>query len=302
MRILRATLMLLVLLAMGWYLYAHGEEFLLLREFDIRYLFPMLCVPLVGLVLNGLIMRLLVFSFGVQLTFLEWYGLTALHAFGNYLPIPQAGSLARGLYLKKRHRLDYSSFSATVLVTYVQFLVSAGMLGLLTAALMGVWGQGVPLSLWLLFAALTATAVILTPARWRLPLGRRLQPFLHAIEILRQRRVVFQVALYQVLFIGISAVGLWLAFLSLGRPVSLLASLLLTLVITASGIVNVTPGNLGVSESAAWITAHLIRANAHEAVVAYALFRVMAVLIVLVLTPFFASRLSSNLGSAFRNQ
>ena len=54
-----------------WYLYARGEEFKLLLEFDVRYAPLMFLVLLLAMALNGLIMRLLVLQFGVRLDVLK---------------------------------------------------------------------------------------------------------------------------------------------------------------------------------------------------------------------------------------
>ena len=106
----------------------------------------------------------------------------------------------------------------------------------------------------------------------------------------------------QVLLIVLTSVGIWLAFTSLGRPVTWPASLLLSLVVFASGIINITPGNLGIAESAAWVTAYLIHIDADEAVVAYTLFRLVAIISVFSLTPYFMARLSGgSIGNSTKN-
>jgi len=275
-----------------WYLYARGEEFKLLLEFDVRYAPLMFLVLLLAMALNGLIMRLLVLQFGVRLRFQEWYGLTVLQAFSNYLPVPQAGAVARGLYLKKVHGLDYASFTATFVVTHLQFLATVGILGIAALGVLSASARPAPWPLWLLFFGLSLVAFLLAPHTWSLPVIRRWNTFVEGLNTLRRHHLVFQVLGKQLLFIFLGATGLWLAFMSLGRPVAWAASLLLSLVVYASGIINITPGNLGIAESAAWVTAYLLQGDADEAVVAYTLFRLMSVIITFGLAPLFLARLS----------
>lgn len=281
-------------MVVAWYFYAHGDEFLLLLEFDMRYLPLMLLIPLAAIAVNGLIMRLLVLQFDVRLSFQEWYGLTALQAFGNYVPFPYAGAVVRGIYLKKVHGLDYNSFTATVVVTHLQFVATVGFLGILTLPVVAAPIGHVPWPLWILFLTLGMIAVFLTPGPWSLPLIRRWRPFIAGLNTLRRRHVFLGVAVKQVIMILIGTIGIWLAFNSMGRPVPWSASLLLALVTMASGIINITPGNLGVAESAAWITAYLIHADADEAVVAYTLVRMVAIATVFGLAPYYILRLSAD--------
>jgi uncharacterized membrane protein YbhN (UPF0104 family) len=86
-----------------------------------------------------------------------------------------------------------------------------------------------------------------------------------------------------------------MAFAALGRPASPAGALLFALVTLVSGIVNLTPGNLGVAEAAAWITARALGVDPGEAVVAYTLFRIASIVVILVLTPVFLPRLSPSL-------
>jgi len=291
-RAVRLTLLGVVAVAIIYYLYSHGEEFKLLFEFDIKFLPLMLAVPLLIILVNGLIMRLLILQFGVWLRFQEWYGLTVIHAFGNYLPLPQAGALARGIYLKKFHRLHYASFTATFVVTHFLFLATVGILGVSALVVMGASAQPVPWPLWVLFFVLSLAGFLLAPHTWSLPVIRKWNTFVEGINTLRRHHLVLGVVGKHVLIIFLTTAGIWLAFSSLGKPVDLGASLLLSLVVFASGIINVTPGNLGIAETAAWVTAYLLQADADEAVVAFTLFRLMAVITIFSLTPVFMARLS----------
>jgi uncharacterized membrane protein YbhN (UPF0104 family) len=286
----------MVLVVIVWYLYAHAEDFLLLGEFDFRYLPVLLAVPFAAILINGRILQILLRQFGIELSFAEWYGLTVIHAFGNYLPVPQGGSIARGIYLKKSYGLEIESFTATVVVTYVEFLTCLGLIGLIVSMLFGLGGPSLPWPFWLLFAGLAALVLAVLPLRWPLPFGSMWQGFRDALATLRRRHVLLRVATYQCMLIALNMFGLWLTFASLERPVSATASALVSLMSMASGIINLTPGNLGVAESAAWITAQMSGGNAQVAVVAFTVFRLMSMVVIFGLTPVFTSRLSVEFG------
>src|SRR2546423_11023733 len=113
-RMIRALVLLAILAGLGWYVWHARGDLKKIRHFDLSYTFPMVLVPLASLAANGLIGRDLAAEFAVRLRPMEWYGLSTVNALGNYLPLPQAGTLARGVYLKKVHQLPYASYAATV--------------------------------------------------------------------------------------------------------------------------------------------------------------------------------------------
>src|SRR4029079_13817100 len=88
-----------VLAAIGWYVWHARKDLAIVTRFDVRYLVPMLLVPALSLWVHGRIGRAGAREFGVRLTGLEAYALAAVHSLGNYLPVPQAGAVARGVYL-----------------------------------------------------------------------------------------------------------------------------------------------------------------------------------------------------------
>src|SRR4051794_39931000 len=99
-RSVRWLLMGVVLAALGWYVWHARHALEIVRQFDLRYLAPMLLVPLASLWVNGSVGRALAGELGVRLGGLESYALSTVNALGNYLPVPQAGAVARGVYLK----------------------------------------------------------------------------------------------------------------------------------------------------------------------------------------------------------
>src|SRR5436190_8247214 len=109
-----------VVVGLGWYIWDQRVDLLdKLRQARTGYLLPLVGVALIQPLLNGLIGRKLAAQFGVRMTVFEAYALAVANALGNYLPIPQAGAMARGVYLKRVHGLPYGTFAASLLVTYV---------------------------------------------------------------------------------------------------------------------------------------------------------------------------------------
>jgi uncharacterized membrane protein YbhN (UPF0104 family) len=288
----------LILAGLGWYVWSARSTLQTVKGFDRNYLFPMLLVPLASLAVNGRIGRDLVAEFGVQLDPLEWYGLAAVQSLGNYLPVPQAGAMARGVYLKRVHALPYSTYAATVVVTYVTSLALSGWTGLAGLAVLGSLGRPSPWLLWLVFAGLSMAVLMFTPAAKLLPVPRRLAMFDTGLARLRRHSVLTRVVVHQIVLIALTTTGLWLAChaFSQGHAVTWLMALMLGLMVMASGVINVTPGNVGVEQGAAELTARLLHVPPMLGFLASALFRLMAVLVVFVIGPIFSAYLARRKG------
>lgn len=295
-RSIRAILALLILAGLAWYIWHARDTLKVALRFDLRYTVPMLLVPIVTIAVNGLIARDLVGEFGVRLTATEWYGLAVINALGNYLPLPQAGAVARGVYLKRVHHLPYTIYAATIVVTYVSSLALSGVIGLAGLALLHAMGRPSPLPLWVAFAGLASSVLMFTPLARFLPVPKRYRNFDSGLHTLRRHHVLSRIILLQTALIAVTATGLWLACRALpgGHEVSWLASAMLGLMAMASGIINVTPGNVGVEQGAAEITARLLHLPDNVGFLASCLFRVMAVIVVFILGPMYSAILAKH--------
>jgi hypothetical protein len=286
-RSVRWTLMGVVLAGLGWYVWHARRDLAIVTQFDLRYLTPMLAVPLLSLWANGQIGKELAAEFGVRLGGFEAYALSTVNALGNYLPIPQAGAVARGVYLKRVHQFSYSTYAASVVVTYVSSLALYGIVGLAGLGVLAASGQVAPLVLWGIFALLSASVIMFTPLSALVPLPRRLAGFREGLVALGAHHVLAKIVVLQIILIALTASGLWLACRALpgGAGVSWPMGLMMGLLVMASGVANVTPGNLGVEQAAAMFTAHLLQIEPKIGFLASSLFRVMAIAVVFAIGP-----------------
>lgn len=297
-RLLRPILALIVLAAMAWYVWSARATLKSVLHFKLAYAPAMLAVPLASLAVNGYIGRLLVAEFGVRLTFTEWYGLALVNALGNYLPLPQGGAMARGVYLKRVHGLPYLTYAATLLVTYASALALAGFLGLAGLVVLTAKGRVIAWPLWVAFGVLASAAVLFTPLIRFIPLPGRARKFQDGLTTLRRHHLLRTIMALQCVQFSLTATGLWLAIRALPMPdnhhVTWLTALMMGLMSAASGVINVTPGNVGVEQGAVEVTARMLHLKLRPSYgfAASCLFRAMAVVVVFVLAPAYSAVLS----------
>lgn len=285
-----------VLLALIWYVSRPSVRSQLagLLHVHPRYLLPMLAVPLASLAVNGWIGRDLAAEFGARLGLVEWYGLAAVNSLANYLPVPQAGAVARGVYLKRVHRLNYAPFAATLVVTYATALTLYGVLGLAGLVALKFAGRPSPPLLWVVFAGLSGAALLLTPATRWLPIPSKYAHLHEHLGSLRRHHLLWQIIGLQAVLVALTSTGLWLACKTLhgGENVTWPSGAMLGLIILASGIANVTPGNVGVEQFAAEVTARLLHLPPNVGLAASAIFRAVSMVATLVLGPIFTTVLA----------
>lgn len=283
-----------VLAGLGWYIWHARGDLKIITKFDVRYLAPMLAVPLLSLGVNGWIGKELAAEFEVHLGGFEAYALSTVNALGNYLPVPQAGAVARGVYLKRVHHLAYSTYAATVAVTYVSSLALYGLVGLGGLGVLAAGGRRSPWQLWVIFAALSASVLMFTPLSAKVPLPKKLAGFREGLNSLRRHHLLGKIVVLQLVLIGLTATGLWLACLALsdGDGVNWFMGLMMGLLVMASGVANVTPGNLGIEQGAAAFTAELLAMRSGVGFWASSLFRVMAIVVVFAIGPLLAAWLA----------
>jgi hypothetical protein len=287
-RALRTLIGAAVLAALAWYIWHARRDLSAALRIDLRYLIPLAAVPLASLAANGLVGRDLAAALGVKLTPIEWYGLAVMNSLGNYLPLPQGGAVARGVYLKRVHNLPYTAYAASLLVTYICAIALYGILGLAGLTILAAIGRPTPPLLWIIFAALAASLIVLTPLGRRFVAPARID---QGLQVLTRRHLLAKIVLLQAILVALTTTGLWLGCKSIpaGRDISWPTAAMLGLIVLASGIANVTPGNIGVEQFAAEATARLLRVTANVGLLGSAIFRAVSVLVVLAISPLFAT-------------
>jgi hypothetical protein len=292
----------LVLAALGWYVWrARFELITVWDNLDWRrlglLLAPMLAVHVLSLWASGWVGRELAAELGVKLGGVEAFALAAVHSMANYLPVPQAGAVVRGLYLKRLHKLPYAAYAASVVVTYVTALAIWGGLGLTSLTVFAARGSRAPWQLWTVFALLVASLVMFTPLSARIRVPRRLADFSGGMRRLGRGDVLFRIVVLQGLLAALTATGLWLACLALpgGQRVTWVVGLVLGLLMLASGVAKMTPGNVGVEQAAAMWGAHLLGVEPTLGLLASAIFRATAAAVVFAIGPVMTHRLQDRI-------
>lgn len=181
-------------------------------------------------------------ALGVDIRRRETVSLTLSSIALNYLPA-KTGTVLRAAALKYQYRVAYRDFVS-------QSLVRIGAMAVVSLALVLVWAAaaqgaraprpGAPLAAALLLGA----AVLLFGA----PRLGRLLPLRGNAARLLAPRVLTATNLLLLAQFALVGVRLWFAMRAIGVPIDALDSLLIAPVMTASTLLNITPGGIGLRE------------------------------------------------------
>lgn len=243
-------------LAVAGVLYAvrHAHQFAALGRLSVAQFATISVVTFASLLLLGWSNKLVVQTFGVELRFREWFGLTMVGAMVNMFAPFAPGAGMRGLYLKRVHGLPYLHFANCLAAPLLIGMMANS--GLAMLALVFLWTVHRSVN-GLLFAVVLAAfaiplALVLRPMslndsdhKW----GRRLAMLVNGWRMIAvDRSIVIQVgatmAARTLLLTGVYAVIL----AGIDMQIPLLACLTMASLGSIVRLINVTPGALGIYE------------------------------------------------------
>lgn len=251
-------------------------------------LLSLLALILVFNLVKGLINYYLYRSIKVPLMFSEGFGLAVVNTLANQLPFA-GGLIAKGAYLRKRHRLAYTHFLSATLALYVTSVAMNGILGLVVLLYWKfVRNVSVPNTLLLGFSIMSASLLLFqvplkigfVPGRW----GKRLSTMLNGWHILnRDWKLLCRLIVLQLAMTLLFAWRFRISFQALSQDATIAQCILFSAGNVLTTLVTITPGGLGVREGIVAGIASLLGFEAGVSAVAVGIDRLVATSVVIVL-------------------
>jgi uncharacterized protein (TIRG00374 family) len=298
---LSLVILLVVIIALGGYVYKHAAEFAIITQVTPRFLLPLVVIALFLLTLNGILTKLFVGLFGTELSPREWFGLAMITAMGNYLAPFRGGAVGKAMYLKKKHRFPYTTFLTTYTASYLLTFLVGGLLGLLTV---GLFYMVYKLFDWRLFSFFLVVSVVgvmvlklsdYTPRgtgrlsqRWR-DMGQGWQ------RIKGNRAFVIKIVLVLSIHYAAMSLILYYGYQAVSQEIPYLAACFMAIILALSIFISLTPGNLGIQESIIALLSKLFGLGFNEGLLVAGLLRVVLICIVFGLGPVFSYVLTRSL-------
>lgn len=237
-----------------------------LRALWIQRPFALVGAGLMGLLFmlgNGLYNLFFFEAFGIRLTFREWCGLSVSNTLGNLVTPFRGGTVDNALYLKDRHALALTKFTAALTATYVVVFLLNGAAGMAVMLLRPEWLQGTGA---LVFGLLGAVVLLLGGWILAFPRVEARLTTLPGIagplatgwaRIQGQPGLLVRVGLVTLVNLASASAMLVFELRALGAEFAWHGALLITVFASFSLMIAVTPAGLGVREAFAAASATL---------------------------------------------
>jgi uncharacterized membrane protein YbhN (UPF0104 family) len=284
---------------LGGYLWSQRAHIVRQFSLDPAALGAIAALTAVMLFLRGLSNRALFGRLGVDASARDWFAVSAVQSFSNYLPL-SAGLFAKAYYLKRVHGLPLADFGVAQVSLLFLFTATNGSVGLI-ATLLGPTGSATP---WLAaaFAGMAAAgAVALLPVSLTGPLLRRVERWFPWNE--RTARAIREAAPavlpLQIGVLLVSTLCLQLGFSMVRADVGFAACAIFSAATVITRVVSLTPGALGFREFLIGGLAVVTGFELEDAVIAATAARVGEMLAVFVLGGAYTYRLSDRVASTY---
>jgi glycosyltransferase AglD len=274
--------------------YSNFQEISLIAP---KFLIFLTFLVLINIYLTGFNNLYILKPLGINFKPKEVFQLGIITRFYNYISPFRGGMLARAYYLKKKYKIEYTNFLATLSGSYVLILILAGTLGLITSLLIYVsknilnW---IILSIFLISIFIALIIIVISPKipktnrRWL----KKIRAVIKGWELLKNNpKILFIITLSLLIQILVSSFMLNFQFKMFGIPISYIDSLFLTSITSLSFILSLTPANLGVSEAITVFSASAIGIDTVGAIAATLSGRIMHIIILFTLGPIVSYKL-----------
>ena len=276
-----------------FYIKTHLEEFL-----SISFVSPGLLILLCGLFIvhigvTGLFNSAVLKSFNIDCARREEFGLVVLGRLGNYLTPMKGGLVARALYLKKKHDLNYLDFVSTQSASYVIILLIIGVIGLVCTALIflhnGIFSS-VLCAIFLAVFIFQAFLILFSP-QFSDTSSPYVNKLIHAIngwhKFRQDRKLVATTLLLVSSQFLLAGAILYFQFQVFGIEVSFEKAMLLTAIGGIGILISITPSGFGIEEAILVFSAQALGIPPVQSLAAALLGRGFTFALLLILAPFF---------------
>jgi uncharacterized membrane protein YbhN (UPF0104 family) len=284
---------LVVIAAIVLYLWTNDELLFSLAKISLRSIFWLILLRFFLFGVNGLFLRTFAAKFGVHLVPKEWFGLSVITIMGNYLTPFSGGLAARAGYLKLRHKFPYAQFATLLASNYLVNFWVVGIVGILTLLFFVDTAQYYwQIILFFLIVTLSITLLVLFPSvklSGNYRTIRMLNTSLEGWSLVKGDNVLLsKLVIYTVINIFLNGLSFWVAYQAIGYSVSFAAAVLVGLLTVFSILLNITPGNLGVSEAVISLSSGALGVGADQGLLVALLLRATTIILAFTLGPIFS--------------
>jgi uncharacterized membrane protein YbhN (UPF0104 family) len=291
---LSITLLLITLIAITVYVAWNREDFRRIKDMDMKFFLHQSMLSGLVICVNGYVTKVFLVPFGVRLKPKEWFGLALLTTLGNYLTPFRGGMAFKGIYLKKRLKLPYSTFASTVAASYILVFLMGGVLGIGTLLMIFRLYGTIQWKLLSFLFIVSATMIVILIFRPTIenPRNRSTRILKNTLDgwrmISRNIALVIKVSVLITLNFIIICARLYYGYKMFRIDIGILPAFAMSLMTGFAILIAVTPGNLGIQETVIGFISKLMGPGFNEGFMVAGVLRAVNMVVVCALGPVFA--------------
>jgi uncharacterized membrane protein YbhN (UPF0104 family) len=300
-RILSIAITILVVGALFLYLYNNRHIFAQLVEIQRIFLLYLALLWILTITIPGIRFKVFLNSFGINLSFNEWFGISIItHMTSMIMPF-QTGKLPSAVYLKTRYNFTFAHFTSILAGSYILFFLATSCLGLIVSGIFYLSNSTLdirfPLFFLIVFSVSSAFIIIAPkiPTQEKGIVGFFGRVIAGWYQIKSDIKLVFTVFFIFALGSLVTAFTFFIGYKALSLEVDYLPIILISLVTQYSIFIKFTPGNIGIREAVFAFASELAGIGFNEGLLAGLLFRAVDLVLVVCIGPIFSYILSRNL-------
>jgi uncharacterized membrane protein YbhN (UPF0104 family) len=244
------------------------------------------------LVNNGIMLKLFMSPFNINLKAKEWFGLSCITSFSNYFIPGIGGATSRGIYLKKKHEFSYAKFLGNLAGNYIIIFFTNSLIALISLILLKKYYNFWNFPLFFIFGGIFLVSlffIIFHIKSFKSPIFRKINLVIEGWEnVRRSKKLIIGTTTIGMLNIFIGALILFIEFRIFGIELSFLKSLIIAITAMLAIFINITPGGLGIKEGLIVLTSTILIIPTEISISVSIIDRAIHMLILFILGPIFS--------------
>lgn len=263
-RIGKILVLVFLLLLFGYYIYRHIADFRQIAIVNPIWLLVLIVLFLVNYLFIGLQMDYLIRPLGVKFRRSETFMLSITTAFYNLIMPAKGGMIIRAGYLKKQHGLPYTKFISSLAGTYTITFFISSFIGLISMGLIYNIYDKFNWIISTIFAILfiSTILIILLPPRvrktkyWILNQAFAAMNGWHTVS--KNKAAIIACIFATFAGLAITSGSIIVAYHVFGIEINILQAIFLASIGNLTLLIQISPGNLGVTESISVFSATIL--------------------------------------------
>lgn len=254
-KIISTLIFVLLALALALFLKSHPVNWGMIKDISLSAVLLLFLLNIFNTLACGIKTKILLKKFGVALSFREWFGLSCINAFGNYITPFRGGTSLKAVYLKKVHKVDFNRTITLMGSTFIISFLASGLMGLLINLLTNPSGENSSV-LTIIFSALIigSLLVMFFP---KISFNFRKKPFSYISkmlsdwhEIRKDMKMILKLLIVEAVAVISIALRYFIVFSALGVNPTFLFCITAAALSQVSIVLVLTPAALGIKEGA----------------------------------------------------